>query len=232
MQITSNTPYIALIPAAGVGSRMGSHVPKQYLEIHGKAVIQHTVQAFLDCPRITHIYVVVSPDDAYIERFLPTKKGVSVLHCGGASRAETVQNGLEHLLQNASIRNSDWVLVHDAARPGVSPALICHLIDHIADDDVGGLLALPVVDTVKRVVDGRVQTISREGMWLAQTPQMFRTSVLLDALKQAPEVTDEASAIEFVGGVPKLVEGHAHNRKLTLPEDVDYLRMVLQDKMF
>lgn len=230
MQTPSNTPYIALIPAAGVGSRMGSQVPKQYLEILGKPVIQHTLEAFTDCSRIRHTYIVVSPADAYIDQAFVAQDAVSVLRCGGESRAETVQNGLQYLLQNNMISADDWVLVHDAARPGLTVDLVCRLIDQVAEDEVGGLLALPVVDTVKRMIDGQVQTISREGMWLAQTPQMFRAQRLLDAIKQAPQVTDEASAIEFVGGNPKLVEGHAHNRKLTLPDDVDYLTMVLQNK--
>lgn len=230
MHASSKTPYIALIPAAGVGSRMGNNVPKQYLEIHGKSVIAHTVQAFINSPQITHTYIVVSANDTFIDSSLPQQERSTVLRCGGSTRAETVTNGLHFLLENKLVGKDDWILVHDAARPGLTRQLIENLIQQIKDDDVGGLLALPVVDTVKRVVEGRVQTISREGMWLAQTPQMFRANNLLSALKQAPAVTDEASAIEFMGGSPKLLEGHAHNRKLTMPDDIEYLQMVLQTR--
>ena len=231
MQASSNTSYIALIPAAGVGSRMGSQIPKQYLDIHGKSVIAHTVQSFLSCPQISHTYVVVSAEDAHVDRFLAPQERLTVLRCGGETRAETVKNGLDFLLGKKLAGDRDWILVHDAARPGLTGQLIQHLIEQIKDDDIGGLLALPVVDTVKRVAEGKLQTISREGMWLAQTPQMFRAKTLLDALIHAPMVTDEASAIEFIGGNPKLVEGHAHNRKLTLPDDIEYLQMVLRARL-
>jgi 2-C-methyl-D-erythritol 4-phosphate cytidylyltransferase len=209
---------------------MGSQVPKQYLDINGKSVIAHTVDAFLNSPEISHTYVIVSAEDAYVDQFLSPRAGLSILRCGGASRAETVTNGLHYLLENKLVSDNDWTLVHDAARPGLSSLLIRRLIEQVCDTDIGGLLALPVVDTVKRVVEGRVQTIPRDGMWLAQTPQMFRARTLLAALRQAPTVTDEASAIEFMGGSPKLVEGHAHNRKLTLPDDIEYLQLVLQSR--
>lgn len=209
---------------------MGSQIPKQYLDINGKSVIDHTVDAFLNSPEINHTYVVVSAEDAYVDQFLSPRAGLSILRCGGASRAETVTNGLHYLLENKLVADKDWTLVHDAARPGLSSLLIRRLIEQVCDSDIGGLLALPVVDTVKRVVEGRLQTIPRDGMWLAQTPQMFRARTLLAALREASAVTDEASAIEFMGGSPKLVEGHSHNRKLTLPDDIEYLQLVLQSR--
>jgi 2-C-methyl-D-erythritol 4-phosphate cytidylyltransferase len=210
--------YIALIPAAGVGVRMGGETPKQYLQIAGQTILRHTVHAFLNAPQIAHTYVVVSSDDAYVEEALQGLSNVTILRCGGATRRDSVTNGLHAL--RAKLSDADWVLVHDAARPGLTPDLIAQLIREIGEHDVGGLLALPVVDTVKRVVDGRVETISREGLWLAQTPQMFRYQLLTSALDAASQVTDEASAIEAAGLVPLLVEGHMRNLKVTLPADL------------
>ena len=225
----SNTMrYHALIPAAGVGARMGIAYPKQYMQMAGCSVLQHAVNAFLRCPQIDTVFVVVSADDAYVDDRLQTHERLRVLRRGGATRAETVSNGLRFALESAGISQHDWVMVHDAARPGLTPALIEKLIAAISVEQVGGLLAQPVHDTVKQVIDGRVQTIPRETLWLAQTPQMFRAHALLDALNRAPNVTDEASAIEFCGGNPILVEGEARNRKLTRPEDVEYLSAILE----
>lgn len=221
-----DTPrYVALIPAAGVGSRMGATTPKQYMRIGSKSVLQHTVDAFLKFSKIQHTYVVVSPDDAYVDEYLAKTENLSVLRCGGASRRDTVRNGLSELASTLS--NQDWVLVHDAARPGLTSGLLQHLIDSVADDAVGGLLALPVVDTVKRVENGKVQTIPRDGLWLAQTPQMFRYHLLCEALDAADQVTDEASAIEAAGHAPILVEGHVRNMKLTLPSDMALIAQYL-----
>ena len=216
----SQARCMALIPAAGVGARMGAQCPKQYMEIAGQSVIAHTVSAFLATPRIAHVFIVVSPEDAYIDDLQLSSAHVTVLRCGGATRHESVTNGL---LQMASldhqIGETDWVLVHDAARPAIGSALITKLIETVAQHAVGGLLALPVVDTVKRFQDGRLETISREGLWLAQTPQMFRHGLLKKALLEASNVTDEASAIEALGLAPLLVEGHQRNSKLTRPDD-------------
>lgn len=227
-----DTPrYVALIPAAGVGSRMGAATPKQYMRvgsIDSKSVLQHTVDAFLKFSKIQHTYVVVGPDDAYVEECLAKAENLTVLRCGGASRRDTVRNGLSELANKLS--GSDWVLVHDAARPGLTSGLLQHLIDQVGDDTVGGLLALPVVDTVKRVENGKVQTILRDGLWLAQTPQMFRYQLLCDALDAADQVTDEASAIEAAGHVPILVEGHVRNMKLTLPSDMALIAQYLNSQ--
>ncbi|CAN5807672.1 2-C-methyl-D-erythritol 4-phosphate cytidylyltransferase [soil metagenome] len=225
--------YIALIPAAGVGARMGGTTPKQYLQIAQQPILRHTVRAFLAAPQIAHTYVVVSADDGYADAALAGLAGVTVLRCGGATRSDTVSNGLAALA--ALLAPQDWVLVHDAARPGLTAALLSKLMQQVGQHAVGGLLALPVVDTVKRVVNGRVETISREGVWLAQTPQMFRYGLLSAALSAsltaASQVTDESSAVEAAGMVPLLVEGHACNLKVTLPADLALAQRYLAGQM-
>jgi 2-C-methyl-D-erythritol 4-phosphate cytidylyltransferase len=219
--------YVALVPAAGVGARMGAGSPKQYLPIGGKPMLRHSLDAFASSPLIAHTYVVVSVDDPYIDGIVPPQ-GVTVLRCGGASRLESVRNGLwalEHQLQA-----NDWVLVHDAARPGLNAGLIEKLIREVGAHPAGGLLALPVVDTVKRFVNDEVATVSRDGLWLAQTPQMFRFRLLADALQAATDpaaITDDASAVEALGLAPKLVEGHPRNLKVTLPTDIRIAEMYL-----
>jgi 2-C-methyl-D-erythritol 4-phosphate cytidylyltransferase len=221
----SQPRYVALIPAAGVGARMGAHCPKQYLPLAGQPMLRHTVEAFLNSPLIEHTYVVVSADDAYVDEVLGDLAGVTVLRCGGATRKDSVLNGLQALRQQLAA--DDWVLVHDAARPGLTPALIQKLIGAIGDNPVGGLLALPVVDTVKRLDSGQVQTVPRDGLWLAQTPQMFRYALLERALREVAEVTDEASAIEAIGQTPQLVAGDACNLKVTQPADVALAELFL-----
>jgi len=221
--------YIALIPAAGVGARMASNVPKQYLDLAGRSVLQRTVDCFLACSQIDQIFVVVSAEDAFIDEALAAHEKLTVLNCGGATRRDTVQNGLEVIRKFSHYQDYDQVLVHDAARPGLTPALVSKLIEAVGDDVNGGLLALPVVDTVKRSVAGRVETVDRQDLWLAQTPQMFRLDLLSRALEMAIAVTDEASAIETIGYSPKLVEGAMRNRKLTVPEDLEFLNLFFKD---
>jgi 2-C-methyl-D-erythritol 4-phosphate cytidylyltransferase len=219
--------YFALIPAAGVGARMAASGPKQYLKIGGKPMLRHAIDAFLFSELIAHTYVVVSADDPIIDSVVPSH-GVTVLRCGGATRMETVRNALAAL--GPTLRPNDWVLVHDAARPGLDDALIEKLITATGEHPVGGLLALPVVDTVKRSIGGELGTVSREGLWLAQTPQMFRYQLLRDALAAARDpnqITDDASAVEALGLSPKLVEGHPRNMKVTLPSDVRIAEMYL-----
>jgi 2-C-methyl-D-erythritol 4-phosphate cytidylyltransferase len=226
--MTQAPRYFALIPAAGVGARMGAGSPKQYLKIGGKPMLRHTLDAFLSSELIAHTFVVVSPDDPYIDAVAPNH-GVTVLRCGGASRMESVRNGLAVLANTLS--DSDWVLVHDAARPGVTGELIEKLITGTGDHPAGGLLALPVVDTVKRCIDGEASgTVPRNGLWLAQTPQMFRYQLLREALSAAKDpdsITDDASAVEALGLSPKLVEGHPRNLKVTLPDDIRIAEMYL-----
>jgi 2-C-methyl-D-erythritol 4-phosphate cytidylyltransferase len=200
--------YYALIPAAGVGTRMGADGPKQYLQLGGKPMLRHTLDAFASSPLIAHTFVVVSVDDPLIDSVIPAQ-GVTVLRCGGASRLESVRNGLWEL--DNQLHGTDWVLVHDAARPGLT-------------------LALPVVDTVKRALNDELTTVTRAGLWLAQTPQMFRFRLLADALEAATDpaaITDDASAVEALGLAPKLVEGHPRNLKVTRPADIKIVEMYL-----
>jgi 2-C-methyl-D-erythritol 4-phosphate cytidylyltransferase len=224
---TSAPRYFALIPAAGVGARMGADGPKQYLSLGGKPMLRHTLDAFLSSDMISHTFVVVSADDGQIDAVAPAHR-VSVLRCGGATRMESIRNALEAMAGN--VREDDWVLVHDAARPGLNRALIEKLIAEVGAHAVGGLLALPVVDTVKRAAPGAVSTVSRDGLWLAQTPQMFRYRLLRDALAAATDaaaITDDASAVEAMGHAPMLVEGHPRNLKVTLPLDIRIAEMYL-----
>ena len=216
--------HFALIPAAGIGARMGAGCPKQYMPLAGKPMLVHVLDTFASCASIAHAYVVVSREDGYIGEALAEAKHlagrVTVVHAGGATRHQSVLNGLKAMREDCG--DEDWVLVHDAARPGLTGELIERLIDSVKDDPVGGLLALPVVDTLKRGdAEGRVEaTVPRERLWAAQTPQMFRYALLHTALEKAAEVTDEASAVEALGLRPKLVEGSPRNFKITLPHDV------------
>ncbi|GAA0428706.1 2-C-methyl-D-erythritol 4-phosphate cytidylyltransferase [Massilia aurea] len=226
------TRHVALIPAAGVGARMAAGSPKQYLPIGAKPMLRHTVDAFLSSPLIAHTYVVVSADDPFIDTVLPDAgeraSRVTVLRCGGATRMESIRNGLHAV--RAVLADTDHVLVHDAARPGLNAALIERLITETGDHPAGGLLALPVVDTVKRRVDGGIATVDRANLWLAQTPQMFTYALLcraLDAATDPAAITDDASAVEALGLAPRLVEGHPRNLKVTLPSDIRIAEMYL-----
>ncbi|EKU82628.1 2-C-methyl-D-erythritol 4-phosphate cytidylyltransferase [Massilia sp. UYP32] len=229
---TAVQQHVALIPAAGVGARMAAGSPKQYLAIGAKPMLRHTVDAFLSSPLIAHTYVVVSADDPFIDGVLPDAREpgsrVTVLRCGGATRMESIRNGL-HALAGV-LGAQDRVLVHDAARPGLNAALIERLIVETGDHAAGGLLALPVVDTVKRRGDDGVATVPRDGLWLAQTPQMFSYALLcraLDAALDPAAITDDASAVEALGLAPRLVEGHPRNLKVTLPSDIRIAEMYL-----
>lgn len=216
--------HFALIPAAGVGARMGAGCPKQYLPLAGKPMLTHVLDTFAASPLIEHAFLVVSAGDGYIRDALATaghlEGRITVLFNGGETRQRSVLNGLHAMREQ--VRDEDWVLVHDAARPGLTGGLIERLISALRDDAVGGLLALPVVDTLKRGdTEGRAeQTVAREALWAAQTPQMFRYALLRRALEQAAAVTDEASAVEALGLRPRLVEGSPRNFKVTLPHDV------------
>jgi len=220
------TPRLyALVPCAGVGARAGTGAPKQYMLLAGQAVVAHTLQALQAVPRLAATLVVLSPDDDQFERHAPAFKGARawVARCGGASRALSVLHGLA-ALRERGVRDEDWVLVHDAARCLLRPAWVDRLIDACQQDDVGGLLALPLADTLKQASDGRVaETLDRQAKWLAQTPQMFRLGVLQQALAAGTagrtEITDEASAVEALGLAPLLVPGEAENIKLTWPAD-------------
>lgn len=222
-----------MVPAAGVGARLGAALPKQYLEIGGASVLARSVRPLLDVGWIERVLVVVAPGDRRAAQAcadLAARAGgrLRIAEVGGATRRDSVLAGLEELAA-AGGDPGDWVLVHDAARPGLDAALIEKLITTIGDDAVGGLLALPVVDTVKRA-GAAVATVPRDGLWLAQTPQMFRYRLLCDALAAATDasvITDDASAVEAMGLSPRLVEGHPRNLKVTLPADIRIAEMFL-----
>ena len=219
----------ALVPCAGTGSRAGTNGPKQYERIAGHPMVWHTLAAFAAVRRISRTLVVVAPRDGFLARN-PTS--AVVVPCGGATRAASVMNGL-YELGRAGAAERDWVLVHDAARCLVTPALIDALIDACSDDEVGGLLAHKVVDTLKQEEGGRsVATLDREHKWLAQTPQMFRLGLLQQALERAgPHVTDEASAVEGLGLKPLLVPNGAQNFKVTYPGDFASAEAVLKARL-
>jgi 2-C-methyl-D-erythritol 4-phosphate cytidylyltransferase len=211
--------YLAVVPAAGGGTRLGAALPKQYLDLGGDHMLHRSVDALLAEPRIERIVVVVAPDDP--RRPPPGRfdRRVCLLPVGGETRADSVAAGLERL----HAADADWVLVHDAARPGLTPVALARLIDAVGDDAVGGLLALPVADTLKRSDGaGRVlATVDRAELWAAQTPQMFRAGLLRRALAGPRDgVTDEASAVERLGLRPLLVRGDPVNLKVTLAEDL------------
>jgi len=228
--MVTHTHY-ALIPAAGSGSRMGAKLPKQYLPLLGKPMIHHTLSVFCRHPAIRRVFVVLGPDDAEWQRHNDSEfaNKVEVLRCGGTTRAETVLNGLAAMADIAQA--DDWVLVHDAARPCLTTAMLDSLLAELAQDAVGGLLAVPVADTLKREgAAGRVDhTEPRAGLWRAQTPQMFRYRLLRDALHSmgTESPTDEAQAVEYAGHAPRLVLGDGHNLKVTYPEDLLIAELLL-----
>jgi len=225
----------AVVPAAGAGRRMGSEIPKQYLPLGERCILEHTLSALADCPRISGIYVAIADGDPYWTKLhLPDDWRV-VTVAGGAERAYSVLNALEALLAGPADAR-DWVLVHDAARPCLRRDDLECLIDIAGGHSVGGILARAVADTVKRVSrDGEiVETVDRSGLWYAQTPQMFRLSMLRDALANGLTaglaLTDEASAMECAGWTPIVVEGHAENVKVTAPQDLELARTYLTQR--
>ncbi len=224
---------MVLVPAAGTGTRFGDALPKQYLDIRGRPLIFHTLLALTKVSRIDGITVVLSPDDSHWQNYqrhwelLGAK--VSTAMVGGKSRGETITNGLRSIAERLALNANDWVMVHDAARPCIETELIDQFIDELENDRIGGLLALPLADTIKRD-DGNLRvekTVPREGLWRAQTPQMFRFGLLRDALVACPEATDEAQAIEALGHQPKLVMGDSANLKVTYAQDLKLARMLL-----
>ena len=226
--------FHAVVPAAGVGARLGAALPKQYLEIGGVSVLARSIRPLLDVDWIERVLVVVAPGDrraALACADLAARAGgrLRIAEVGGATRRDSVLAGLEELAAAGS-DPCDWVLVHDAARPGLGVAALERLRERLAGHPVGGLLALPVADTVKRA-DGRGEvagTVPREGLWLAQTPQMFRLGALQEALLRHPEVTDEAAAIEAQGARALLVEGERRNFKVTTADDLALMAALLE----
>ena len=225
--------FFAVIPCAGFGSRAGTALPKQYQPIAGLPMVVHTLKAFAVVPRITQGVLVLAPDDVHMTGVLAAHPQplFGAVRTGGATRAESVLAGLRDLAKQGA-HDTDWVLVHDAARCLVTPAQINALIDACQNDAVGGLLAHKLADTLKVEANGRVsQTVDRSDKWLAQTPQMFRLGVLSQALAHAGAlVTDEASAIEAAGLQPLLVAGSAQNFKVTYPEDFALAQAILKSR--
>lgn len=221
--------HVALVPAAGVGSRFGADCPKQYLPLAGHPLMWHTLSVLCAVPGIDEVALVLSPQDAWFDTFEWDLPRLSVHRVGGATRAESVARGLAAL----AVEADDWILVHDAARCCLTPHLVTRLMAAVEDDAVGGLLALPVADTVKQSSGaGRVAaTVPRADLWLAQTPQMFRAGLLAEALSVPDaDITDEASAIERLGHAPRLVEGDARNFKVTWPRDLVLARAIIDGK--
>jgi 2-C-methyl-D-erythritol 4-phosphate cytidylyltransferase len=212
----------ALVPCAGVGERSGADRPKQYVPLAGRALVEHALHALRAVPDLSGVLVVLAPADSLFEQQVPGFQGPGcwVARCGGASRADTVLAGLL-ALRGLGAQQQDWVLVHDAARCLLHPRWVQRLVEACRSDPVGGLLAVPVADTLKDSAGGRVTaTVARTGKWAAQTPQMFRLGLLQQALEQGRTgVTDEASAVEALGLQPLLVEGDMENFKVTYPGD-------------
>lgn len=215
---------VAVIPASGLGSRMNAPLPKQYLKIQNKTILEHTLQAFLDHPEISRIVVAVSESDEYYPHIALLKSPKIELVFGGATRADSVFNALQKLGDN------DWALVHDAARPCIKRSDLDNILQ--IHDDNGAILAIPAVDTMKRANGNQIaHTEDRSTLWHALTPQFFRADLLKSALTKAfaenATITDEASAMEFAGYAPRLVAGRSDNIKVTRPEDLALIEFYL-----
>ena len=223
--------FFALVPAAGSGARMGAALPKQYLALAGRPLLYHTLKQLCACAEIERVFVVLAAGDRFFAQqdWQPFADRLEPLYCGGAARAVSVFNGL--LAVHDLLAADDWMLVHDAVRPCLPADALQRLIDTLRNDAVGGLLALPVVDTLKRAdAAGLVmQTESRASLWQAQTPQMFRYRALLEALRACDPAlaTDEASATEHLGQRPRLVNGDTRNLKVTYPHDLELAALIL-----
>ena len=225
--------YWIVVPAAGIGTRMGAACPKQYLSLAGKTVIENTLERLLALPDIAGMVLALSADDPYWDRLPLAQHPVIHRIPGGAERCHSVLNALEFLSIKAS--PDDWVLVHDAARPCVSLRNIIELIEAIKDHPVGGILGVPVSDTLKQVEAKQIQaTADRSLLWHAQTPQIFRLGLLHNCLQRALAegkiITDESSAVEAYGYQPIMVQGRSDNIKITRPEDLAIAAMLIQQQ--
>lgn len=221
--------FWAVIPAAGIGSRMRADRPKQYLDLAGRSILERTLDCFLGHPRLKGLVVCLAADDPWWPTLPSASNELIQRTDGGRERADSVLNGLLRLTELGAV-SDDWVLVHDAARPNLARADLDRLLDELEFDAVGGLLGVPARDTLKRVdAAGRVvETIDRSVVWQAYTPQMFRLGALhralADALVADAAITDEASAMEWAGYAPRMVEGRVDNIKVTTPEDLQRLQ--------
>jgi 2-C-methyl-D-erythritol 4-phosphate cytidylyltransferase len=230
----SKNNFFAVVPAAGIGRRMAADLPKQYLLLLGKTVLELTLEKLLSISELQRIIVTTSQgDDRWRDLSVMQDSRVEVVD-GGQERSHSVLNGLQHLSQYTLA--DDWVLVHDVARPCVALEDINRLMSILSDEPVGGILATPVSDTIKKVVDNNeiVTTVDRQLLWRAQTPQMFRFQLLLESLSSGIErglhITDEASAIELAGFKPKIIESKHANIKITVPEDLRLAEYYLHGK--
>jgi 2-C-methyl-D-erythritol 4-phosphate cytidylyltransferase len=218
-----------IIPAAGSGSRMGLGQPKQYLSIHKQTLIERVVRIFDNISLVRSIHIALqSNDEIWKTLNLSFSSKVNTHYCGGESRAETVLNTLKTIKD--LVDESDWILVHDVARPGIEGKDVEHLMHTLKDDLVGGLMAYPIADTIKKSdeEDRVVESPSREHLWQAQTPQMYRYKMLSDALEKFDGIpTDESQAIERLGKKPKLIKGNFKNFKVTYPEDLIILEQLI-----
>lgn len=228
--------YWAVVPAAGIGSRMhvsnsaSSKLPKQYLPLMGKTIIEQSLSRLLDIKAISKIVVSLNPEDEHWPHLAIASHQRIIATEGGSERSSSVLNGLAALAPFA--RNDDWVLVHDAARPCVTREAIEKLMHSLASHEVGGILAVPVSDTLKRSLGAEIETtLERSTLWQAHTPQLFRYGLLKQSLRRALDegagVTDEASALEFAGYKPKLIEDRRDNIKVTRPEDLAMAEAIL-----
>jgi 2-C-methyl-D-erythritol 4-phosphate cytidylyltransferase len=221
--------FFGLIPAAGAGERAGYATPKQYLPLLGRPMLYHSVSALLASGRIDAVFVVLAPGDREFTKYDwgEFSERIAPLYCGGATRRDSVLNGL--VAASSTVRPDDWMLVHDAARPCLGQGELQRMLAALAAHEVGGILAVPVADTLKRAdAAGQIQaTEPRERLWQAQTPQMFRHGLLLRALSGTGIVTDEAGAVEALGLKPKLVQGSTANLKVTYAEDLQLAEVIL-----
>ncbi len=224
--------YLALIPAAGTGSRMGQNRPKQYLPVLNRPLLYHSIARLCAHALVERVYVVLAATDRWFGEYdwNPFRAKLVPLYSGGESRAQTVRNGLQWI--EREVADDDWILVHDAARPCVTPALLDRLIGEIGADQIGGLLAVPLADTLKRANSKArvVATEPRAGLWQAQTPQMFRYGLLTRALRSVDlaDITDEASAVERLSMQPRLIASDITNLKVTYPEDLALAELILR----
>jgi len=234
------SPVWVVIPAAGVGSRMESELPKQYLKIADKTIIEHTLECFINHPHVAGIVVALSSDDPYWKQ-LNIKSGLVPIYTveGGAKRSDSVEQALDYLSMVERLEADTWVMVHDAARPCVSPSDINALLEIRSGESIGGILAMPVRDTMKRSFPDQSKiskTESRDDLWHALTPQLFKLGPLKNALQLCREkldtVTDEASAFEAIGEYPKLVTGGHENIKVTFPSDIQYATFLLNKNTY
>ncbi|PUA26548.1 MAG: 2-C-methyl-D-erythritol 4-phosphate cytidylyltransferase [Cellvibrio sp. 79] len=225
--------YWVIVPAAGVGSRMGANYPKQYLPLLGKTVLEHTLERLQSISIINNVHLVLAGDDELWPSLACASDKNIIRVDGGCERADSVLNGLNAL--PAQAKDTDWVLIHDAARPCVRAQEIIKLIEAVADHHVGGILGVPVSDTLKQVSNRVIdKTIDRSPLWQAQTPQLFRLGLLRNCLQQAlldgKAITDEASALEIYGHRPLMVQGRNDNIKITRQEDLAIAAMLMQQQ--